>query len=131
MDGTQKGIVHTIFSILFDSHATQAFTKLEQGQDELLGVYLYHASKLLSKAYQILDLSKILAEGLNHYTVVYGLNCRRLKDSVVRHQSAQWKMMEDFFRDICNNGAWYERTKGYCRAEYNTPEASMVTDVKP
>ena len=80
--------------------------------------------------YHTLDMSRILTEGLNHYTVVYGLNCGRLKDSVVGHQSTQWKIMEDCFRDICNIGAGCERAKGYCRAKFNTPEASMITKVK-
>ena len=33
-------------------------------------------------------MSMILVEGINHYAVVYSLNCRRLKDSVVGHQYA-------------------------------------------
>ena len=37
------------------------------------------------------DISSTLMEGLNHYTVVYGLNCRRLKDSVAGHWNMQWK----------------------------------------
>ena len=31
----------------FDSHATKASTKLEQGLDKLLDMYLYHANELL------------------------------------------------------------------------------------
>ena len=113
-------------TILFNSHVFQAFTQLEQGLDELLDMYLYHISELLSKIYHTSDMSGILA-GLNHYTVVYSLNCRRLKDSVVGHWSAQGKTMEDCFRDICNICAEY---KIYCRADYNTPETSTITEVK-
>ena len=64
-------------------------------------------------------MSRILAEGLYHYAVDCGRHYRRLQDSVVGHQSTQWKMMEDYFRDI-NIGAGYERTKGYCRANSTT-----------
>ena len=85
-------------AIPFDSHATQAFAQLEQGPDELLDMYLHHSSELLSNIYHTSDLSTILAEDLNHYTVVYGLNGRRLQNSVVEHQSMQWKKMEDCFR---------------------------------
>ena len=106
--------------IPYDSHATQAVAQLEQGPHELLDMYLDHASELLSKIYHTSDMSRILAEGLSHYTVVYCLNCRRLKGSVVGHPSTQWKMMEDCFRDIHNIGAGYEKAKGNCRAEYNT-----------
>ena len=93
-------------------------------------MYLHHASELLSKIYHTSDMFRILAGSLNHYTVVYGLNFNSLKDSVPEHQGAQWKMMEYCFRDIHNNGAGFERAKGYCRAKFNTPEASMITEVK-
>ena len=42
----------------------------------------------------------------------------------------QSKMIEDGFRDICNIGIGYERAKGYCRAEFNTLDASCITDAK-
>ena len=58
-------------AILFDSHATQAFAQLEQGPDELLDMYVHHASELLSKLYHISDVSMTLMDCLNHYTVVY------------------------------------------------------------
>ena len=66
-------------AIPFDSHSTQAFAQLEQGLDDLLDMYLHHANELLSKICYTSDMSRNLAEGLIHYTVVYGLNCRRLK----------------------------------------------------
>ena len=62
--------------ILSGSHATQAFTQLEQGQDESLDKYLYQASELLSKIYHTPDIS---AEDLNHYAVVYGLKLQEVK----------------------------------------------------
>ena len=96
-------------AILYDSHVTQAFSKLEQGPDEFLDMYLCHTSDFLSELYHTSNMSKILAGGLKHYAVVFGLDCRRLKDSVVGHQSMQWKMIEDCFRDICNFGAGYEK----------------------
>ena len=39
------------------------------------------------------------------------------------------KMMEDSLKDIGNIGAGYKRTKGYCRAEFNTPDISCITEV--
>ena len=59
-------------------------------------------------------------EGLNHYTVVYGLNSRKFRESVMGHQNVQWRSMEDCFRDIHVFGAGYERAKYYDRAEFNT-----------
>ena len=91
---------------------------------------LHHASEPLSKINHISDMSRISMKGLNHYTVVYGLNYRRFKYCVAGHSSMQWTMMEDCFRDICNSGAGYERAKGYCRVEFNTPETSTITEVK-
>ena len=117
-------------TIPFDRHVTQAFAQLEQGANELLDTYLDCTSELLSRIYHTTDMYRILVRGLNHYTVVYGLNCRWLKDSVVGHQSIQWKTMEDCFRDIHNTVAGYERTTGYYRADFNTPEASMITNLK-
>ena len=35
-------------------------------------------------------------------------------------------MMEECFRDIHNIGTGYERAKGYCRDEFNTPETRTV-----
>ena len=63
--------------------------------------------------------------------MVYGLSCRRLRDNVVGHQSAQWKTMEYCFRDICNISAGYKRAKGYCRDDFNTPESSMILRSRP
>ena len=108
----------------------QAFAQLEQGPDELLDMFLHHASDLLSKIYHTSHMSRILVEGLNHYTVVYGLNCRRLKDSVAGHWNMQWKTMEDCFRNIYISSTGYERAQEYCRADFNIPEASMITELK-
>ena len=91
-----------------DIHATQAFTQLEQGLNEVLDDYLHHVSELLSKTYFASDMSSILVEGTKHYAVVYGFNCRELKDSTVGHWSVQQKMMEECFRDINNINAEYE-----------------------
>ena len=75
-------------TIPFDSQATQVFDQLGQGPDELFDIHLHCTSEPLSQIYHTSDLSRILEEGLNHYTNVYGLNCRRLRDSVVGHWSA-------------------------------------------
>ena len=80
--------------IMSDSHAPQAFTQLEQGLDELLDDYLHYVSELLSKIYHTSDISSISVEGINHYALVYGLNCRKLKDGVVGHWSIQWRTMK-------------------------------------
>ena len=50
--------------IPFDSHATQAFYHLQQGSDEILEMYLHHATELLSKIHHTTDMSQIPAEGL-------------------------------------------------------------------
>ena len=39
-------------------------------------------------------------------------------------------MTEECFRNIHNICAGYERAKGYCRAKFNTPDASCITEVK-
>ena len=98
--------------IPLDTYSIQAFTCLEQGPDELLADYLYYVSDLLWKIYHTSCMSRISAEDTNHYAVVYGLNCRKLKDSVAGHKSAQWKTMEKCFRDICNINVGYEWAKG-------------------
>ena len=89
-----------------DAYETQAYTHLEQGLDELLDNYIHHASKLLSKIYHASDMSRISVEGTNHYAVIYSLNCRKPKDSMVGHQSVQWEMMDECFRDMHNISAW-------------------------
>ena len=43
-------------------------------------MYLYHASELLLKIYYTSDMSEISVKGLNYYTVVYGLNSRKLNE---------------------------------------------------
>ena len=97
------------YSIIpFDTHATQAFTHLEQGLDKLLSDYVLCVSELLSKLYHAFDMTRFSVEGSDHYAVVYGLNCRKLKDSMVGHQGTQWKTMEECFRNICNIGTGYE-----------------------
>ena len=57
-----------------DTHTTQAFTHSEQGPHEFLNNYIHHVSKLLSKIYNTSEMSRISAEGTNHYAVVYGPN---------------------------------------------------------
>ena len=91
--------------------------------------YWHHASELLSRIYCTSDISRILAEGIYHYTMLYGLNSKRLKDSVVGHYSLQWKTMEEYVRHIWNIGVSYEKTKGYFSTEFNTQEASSITQV--
>ena len=39
----------------------------------------------------------------------------------------QWRIASGIFVNI---SAGYKRTKGYCRADFNTPEASVITEVK-
>ena len=46
-------------------------------------MYLHCASELLSKIHHTTDMAQIPAEGLKHYTVVYDLNSKKLKDKVV------------------------------------------------
>ena len=55
--------------------------------------------------------SQIPVIGLNHSTVVYGLNSIKLKERV-GHQSTYWKAIEDCFSDICAFGTRYETIKG-------------------
>ena len=44
----KKELSMQYFVIPADTHATQTFTWLEQGPDELLDDYLHHVSELLS-----------------------------------------------------------------------------------
>ena len=75
-------------------------------------------------------MSKITAEGLNHYTMVYGLNSRKLRKSVVGHHSVLWRSIEDCFREFHAFDVGYERAKGYGRAELDTKKASTINEVK-
>ena len=80
--------------IPFNNNDTQAFAYLLQGSDELHEMYLHSASEHLLKIHHMTDMFKITAEGINHYTVVYGLNINKLKYKAVGHKSAtgtQWK----------------------------------------
>ena len=63
----------------------QAFAHLQQGSDELSEMYLYCASEHLSKIHHLMDISQIMAKGLNHYTMEYGVNSNKFKDKVVRY----------------------------------------------
>ena len=114
----------------FSSHAIQAFAHLQQVSDELLQLYLHHAIEPLLKNHPMTCMFKIPAEGLNHYTLVYGLNSNKLKDKVEGHQSAYWNIMEDCFSDTHTFGAGYKGTKGYCKADFNAPEAPVINEVK-
>ena len=113
-----------------DTHTYLAFTWFEQDLDELLDNYLYFVSELLFKIYHSSDMSSNLGEDTNHYAVVYSLNCRKQKDSIIRHQSIQWRMMEECYRGIRNIRARYEWAKGYCRVHFNIPDTSCITEIK-
>ena len=106
------------------------FSNMEQGLDERLDDYLHCASELLPKIYHTSDMSRISAKDTNYYAVVYGLNCRKIKDSVVGHWRTQWKMMEECFRDIHNIGAGYKQAKGYCRDIFSLSDASGINEIK-
>ena len=75
------------------------------------------------------DMSQISVECQDHYTVVSGLNHRKLKDSLAEDWSLHWKSIEDCFRDIHHFDAGYKRAKGYCRADFNIQEASTIKKV--
>ena len=111
--------------ISFNSYATQAFTHLQQGCDELPEMHMHHASELLSKIHHTAGMAQIPAEGLNYYIVVYGLNSAKLKDNVVGHRSAYWNTMKDCFSDINAFGAGYEIAKGYSRADLDPHNGSI------
>ena len=113
-----------------NTYAIQDFTHLEQGLDELLDDYLHSVSDLLSKIHHTSDMSWISVEDTNHYAVVYGLKCRKLKDSMAGHKSAQWKMMDECFIDIINISVGYEYAKGYCRAKFSILDASGINEIK-
>ena len=87
---------------------TQTFTHLKQCLDEPLDDYLHHSSEFLLKIYHTSNMPRISAEDTNHNAVVYGLNCRKLKDSMARHGSAQWKKVEECFRDMHNISVGYK-----------------------
>ena len=80
-------------------------------------MYLHCASELLSKLHHMTNTSKIPTEGLNHYTMVYGLNSSKLRDKAAAYQRTQWKTIEDCFSNIHTFVAGYERDKGYCTAD--------------
>ena len=73
-------------SMPFHSHVTQVFVHLQQGLEELLKMYLH---SFLSKIHHTLYMSQMSVEGLNNYTVVYGLNSRNLRESITGHWSMQ------------------------------------------
>ena len=75
-------------------------------------------------------MSQISAEGLNHYTLVYGMNSRKLTESVVGHWCAQFRSMEDS-SDINVFCVCHRRAKGYGRAEFDVPEASTINELNP
>ena len=76
-------------------------------------------------------MSRISSEGTNYYAVVYGLNCRKLKDNMTGHRGTQWKIMEECLKDIHNIGMGYELAKGYCRAELGIQDTSGINEIKP
>ena len=108
-----------------DTHATKAFIHLEQGPDEPLDDYLQCVSELLLKIYHTSDMSRISVEVTNHYAVIYDLNCRKLKDSMAGHRNAQWKMIEECFRDILSISAG----KNKLRAIAELTAASQIHQV--
>ena len=116
-------------SIPFDNHVTQGFSDLQQGSDELLKMYYTMWTSSFQNPLHFRN-SQILAEGLNHYTAMYGLNSRKLKDSAVGHWSTQWRSMEDCFRNICAFAVGYKTAKDYGRAEFHAQKVSTINEVK-
>ena len=100
-----------IFFNSFGQWHPKTFACLQQCPNEPCEKYLNHASELLLKIHYAADMSQISVDCLNHYTAVYGLNCRKLKDSIAGHLSVYWRSMEDCFRDICIFAAGYKKPK--------------------
>ena len=112
-DNLKNEHLEQYLTIPFNSHATQSVDHLQQGPSELLEMYLHRASEPLSKIHHMVDLSQILGEGLNYYTMVSGQNVNKVKDNIVGHQSTYCRTVEDCFSNICVVGVGYERAKGY------------------
>ena len=74
-------------------------------------MYLHCASELLSKICHTLDKSRISVDSFYNYPIVYGLNCKKLIDSVGGQSSMHWKTMKNCLRDILKIGAGYVRAK--------------------
>ena len=106
------------------------FSHLQQCPEELLEMYLYCASELLSKMHHTADRFQISVKGLNHYTVVYGLKCRNVKDSDAGHQSMHWMLLEDCFKHICAFCVGYKRVRCYGRAGFNAKKSSTINKIK-
>ena len=113
-------------TIPFIIHATQSFAYLQQCSDELFEMYLHCASEI----YHMTDMSEIPAEGLNHCTMLYGLNSYKLKDRVAGHQSAYWNIMVDYFSNTHTFGAGYKKAKGYSRADLDAQLAPVINKIK-
>ena len=92
-------------------------------------MYYHCASELLSKVHHVTDISQIPGEGLNHYTMVYGLDSHKLKDKAVGYQSTHWSMMENCCSNIHAVGARYERAKGYSLTNFHTADVP-INDIK-
>ena len=76
-----------------------------------------------------LILAQISAEGLNHYTIVYGLNSTKQTKKVVGHQSVYWKTVEDHLSDLCAFDAGYKIANGYSKTNFTAPGAPAVNEV--
>ena len=84
MDPKQELSLQCSF-IPYDTHTTQVFACLEQGLNEILGDFLHCVSDLLFNICNTSDMSSISVDSTNYYAVVYGLNCRKLKNSIMGH----------------------------------------------
>ena len=118
--------------IPFNSYAIQAFAHLQQGPDELLHMYLHHASEIVLKIHHTSDMSQISVKDLNHYPAVCGLNCRKLKKKCCGTLECTLEVNGKIASEMSVIfGADDKRAKGYCRAESNAQEASTLNEVKP
>ena len=79
-DDLKNELLRQYSAIPFDSYEIQASACLQQGPDELLEISLHCTSEVLSNIHHMTDMSVIIAEGLQHSTMVYGLNLNKLQD---------------------------------------------------
>ena len=116
-----------IFEAIFNNtlqQSTQAFACLQQSSDELLEMCLHCARKLLLNIHHNMDMSQILAEGLNYYTVVYGkilINWKTKKQDTKVPTGEPWKIASTASMLLVPD----ERPRGYSQADFHAPEVPI------
>ena len=99
--------------LLYDTHAINAYNKLQQGNDESTEAYLHRMQDILEHIHHTKDMISISAIGTNHAKILTGLKDGRLHNKLAETKAKKWTNMTQVLQEVTDMAVNFERSQGY------------------